>query len=337
MKKNILWGILISGLLFLTGCSSNQEDIIKKLTNKIEKMNSYHIEGILEVTNNETTYKYDIDVAYEEDENFRVSLKNQTNNHEQIILKNESGVYVLTPSLNKSFKFQSEWPYNNSQSYLYQTILEDIKKDKEAKSESTSNGYTITTTVNYSNNKELISQKIYLDKKANITKVEVLDKNGIVKIKMTYSKVDTKAKFDDDYFELSGNMNITKNEPSKTENKEETTAKIDDIVYPLYIPNNTYLESQDTMKTDSGERIILTFAGENPFTLIEETAKVEDNYATIPVYGDLEFINDSIGNITETTATWSSNGIEYYAVSDKLDKDELLQVVNSVNVLPVGK
>jgi len=38
----------------------------------------------------------------------RVSLKNKTNNHEQIILKNSDGVYVLTPSLNKSFKFQSD-------------------------------------------------------------------------------------------------------------------------------------------------------------------------------------------------------------------------------------
>ena len=32
---------------------------------------------------------------------------------EQIILKNDEGVYVLSPNLNKSFKFQSKRPYNN--------------------------------------------------------------------------------------------------------------------------------------------------------------------------------------------------------------------------------
>ena len=36
-------------------------------------------------------------------------------------------VRVLTPSLNKSFKFQSDWPYNNSQVYLLQTLLSDIQ------------------------------------------------------------------------------------------------------------------------------------------------------------------------------------------------------------------
>ena len=37
-------------------------------------------------------------------------------------------VRVLTPTLNKSFKFQSDWPYNNSQVYLLQTLLSDIQK-----------------------------------------------------------------------------------------------------------------------------------------------------------------------------------------------------------------
>lgn len=55
------------------------------------------------------------------------------NNHEQIILRNKDGVYVVTPSLNKSFKFQSEWPYNNSQVYLLQSIVDDIKDDEGKK------------------------------------------------------------------------------------------------------------------------------------------------------------------------------------------------------------
>ena len=29
---------------------------------------------------------------------------------------------MVTPSLNKSFKFQSDWPYNNSQVYLINSI-----------------------------------------------------------------------------------------------------------------------------------------------------------------------------------------------------------------------
>ena len=50
---------------------------------------------------------------------------------------------VVTPSLNKSFKFQSEWPYNNSQIYLLQPILMDLENDKNLKFEAKNNEYIL--------------------------------------------------------------------------------------------------------------------------------------------------------------------------------------------------
>ena len=35
----------------------------------------------------------------------------------------------MTPSLNKSFKFQSEWPYNSSQAYILSSLLKDLEND----------------------------------------------------------------------------------------------------------------------------------------------------------------------------------------------------------------
>ena len=46
-------------------------------------------------------------------------------------------VYVVTPSLNKSFKFQSEWPSNSSQSYLLNPLLNDVKTDSSTTLEET--------------------------------------------------------------------------------------------------------------------------------------------------------------------------------------------------------
>ena len=37
----------------------------------------------------------------------------------------------MTPSINKSFKFQSEWPTNSSQSYILEAILKDISNDAD--------------------------------------------------------------------------------------------------------------------------------------------------------------------------------------------------------------
>ena len=330
MKVKILCATILCCIL-ATGCfGKGNKDIVDTFTSKVENTKSYHVTGELEIINNEDSYRYDVEVSYKKDDFFRVSLKNQTNNHEQIILKNEEGVYVLTPSLNKSFKFQSEWPYNNSQSYLMQILVKDIKNDKSKTVEETSDQYIIHTTVNYANNKNLTNQKIYVDKNGNIEKVEVLNEEGIVRMKMTYKKVDMGATFDKDYFELSENMKTG-------ELTEETSTTIDDIIYPMYMPANTYLESQDIVKKENGERIILTFGGESPFMLVEETVSIEDDFVIIPVYGDPEMLMDTVGSVTDNSANWISNGIEYYAVSDTLDGEELLKVVQSISAIPIGK
>ena len=51
----------------------------------------------MEIVNNEEKYTYDVDVTFKKGNYYKVSLVNKENNHEQIILKNDDGVYVLTP------------------------------------------------------------------------------------------------------------------------------------------------------------------------------------------------------------------------------------------------
>ena len=314
----------------MTGCfGRGKKDVIKELEKKVDGLNSYYIKGELEIINNEDNYTYDVEVSYKKEDNFKVDLINKTNNHEQIILKNSEGVYLLTPSLNKSFKFQSDWPYNNSQIYLLQTLIKDIKNDEEKTIEETENGYKITTNVNYANNRNLTKQYIYADKNANITSVEIVNNNNITKMKMKFTKIDLGATYKDDYFDLNKNM---KNVETKS-----TIKTIEDIIYPMYMPENTYLKSQDTINLDDGERVILTFAGEKPFTLIEQTVSVTDDYEMTMIYGDPEILLDTIGSITDNSVSFISNGIEYYAVSEVLDQKQLLEVVNSISVLPVGK
>lgn len=334
MKKMFLVGMCILGIFLFCGCGKKTEkDILKELTKKIENSKGYHIVGELEIINSEYVYDYDVDVAYKDGDFFRVSLKNKTNNHEQIILKNKEGVYVLTPSLNKSFKFQSDWPYNNSQSYLFQTLLKDIKNDEEKLFESNDNEYIYITNVNYSNNKDLKKQKIYIDKDINITRVEVLTESDEVKMKMNFNNVDMDAKFDDDYFELKQNMTVSTAKIEET----QTTSKIQDIIYPMYIPANTYLTGQNVVNKDDGERVILTFSGEKPFIFVQETISYENEMSTIPVYGEPLILTDTIGALSDNSASWVSNNIEYYIVSDSLSQEELVSVVQSVSVMPVSK
>lgn len=95
MKRLGFLIFLIMMVIGLTGCEEdNETDIINKLDKKIEKTDGYQLTGTLKLLNNEETYLYNVEVAYSSEDKFRVSLINQNNNHEQIILRNEDGVYV---------------------------------------------------------------------------------------------------------------------------------------------------------------------------------------------------------------------------------------------------
>lgn len=340
--KKIFLGIFLC-LIFLTGCGKKSDgDVLKSYTSAVEKAKSYYLNGKMELVNNEDVYTYDISVSYEADDNYKIELVNTVNNHEQVILRNSEGVYVVTPSLNKSFKFQSDWPYNNSQVYLLSSLLDDINNDEERVFEIKDSEYVFTTRVNYPNSPKLEKQKIYFNANNLPTRVEVLDKDGNVEIKMVFNKIDLKADFNDTYFDLSSILDTeikeeNNEEQKNTETETKETATIDDIIYPMYLPTNTYLANQEKVKVDNGERLILTFAGDSSFVLVEETVSITNSPEIIPTYGEVELIGASLAVINDNSANWFSNGIEYYVVSDTMDSSEILEVAKSISVLPVGK
>jgi len=332
LKKRVIILLLLCAFL-LVGCGKvTEKDVLGEFSKKIEKTKGYIINGKMDIINNEDTYEYDVVVSYKTGDFFKVYLKNLSNNHEQIILKNNDGVYVVTPSLNKSFKFQSEWPYNNSQVYLLQSILDDIEDDDKRSFEEKDNMYIFTSLVNYPNNRKLSKQVVYIDKKYNVKEVNVLDDEGNLQIKMVFDSIDMNATFNNDYFELSKNIETT-----SEDTKVEDVAKIEDIIYPMYLPVNTYLANKDTVDMEKGERLILTFDGDNPFVLIEETVTYSDEHVIVPTFGEPELLIDTVASISDNSISWISNGIEYHVISDITDTQVLLEVARSISVIPVSK
>lgn len=384
MKKKLLFLIMIIGVFAISGCGKNSEsDVIKDLTKKINDSKAYYVDGTLEIVNNEDVYTYNVNVSYKEKDNYKVSLVNTVNNHEQIILRNSDGVYVVTPRINKSFKFQSDWPYNNSQVYLLGPLLDDITNDANRTFEKVNDGSKIIVAANYPNNSKLVKQEILLDKSNNIKKVTVFDNNGTAQITMKFNKIDLNSKFNDNYFDLkqiidikedntdnttnrennsdenknttdnkvednsttennntnvneNNNTNENKNEDKKSSETKQTSS-IEDVIYPMYIPANTYLSNKEKVSKDDGERLILTFDGDNPFMLIEETVTYEKEHLIVPTYGELEVMASTVAIVNDNSVNWIDNNIEYYVVSDKLSKSELLNIARSISVLPVSK
>ncbi len=332
MKKIIPLILLIASII-LTGCGKyDEKDIQKDLKKNMDKLSAYQLEGDLEIVNNDDVYSYKVNVSYKKEDNYKVSLTNKSNNYEQIILKNKQGVYVVTPSLNKSFKFQSDWPYSNSQIYLLNSIIDDINNDKEKTFKENKNDYTFITDVNYPNNKKLIKQKIKFNKKLKLKQVEVYDENNVPLMTLKVSNIDYSPTFKKNHFSVSEALKTT-----KTEESAKQTASLEDTIYPLVLPTNTKLVQEEKVEKDNGNRIIMTFDGDKPFLLVEETANIEEEMTIVPTYGEPFMLMDTFGSLTDNSLTWTTGGIEYYLVSDVMSQDELLEVAQSISVLPTMK
>ncbi len=363
MKKIFL--LIIAILLCVTGCGKfTKEDALKKLEKKINT-ESYTLKGTMQIISNEEKFDYSLTVNAYDKQFYKVALVNQTNNHEQVILKNEDGVYVITPALNKSFKFQSEWPNNSSQAYILENILKDLKDDTNMKFEETEEGYSLKSTVNYPNNTELSYQKVICDKDMKIQEIQVYDINDTVKISVVVNDLNYKAKLDKKDFLLediikedveTSDTNGTTCEGNNCDNKcqdseckdstcekekcEDITSSnvIDEIIYPLYIPNNTYLSNSEKIDLENGNRVILTFSGEKDFVLVEETSKVSNEFEVIPIYGDPQVMSTSVAAVGANSIYFSANNIDYYIASEEMSTEEMLNVASSLgnSVLVVG-
>ena len=323
MKKVLLLSFL---LFFLVGCSNrSQSKVTNNLIKKYKNSSGYKIVGDLEITNNDEVYNYNVTSTYDKRNGFyKIVFVNKSNDFEQIILKNSDGVFLLSPSLNKSFKFNSNWPYNNSQLYLFETLINDIKSTNDLKFEFKDNKYIYYTNVNYPNNRKLVKQKIIFDEKLKPNMVCVYDKDNKVIMKYMINKFSLNPSFDKDYFTL----NIEKNEDEDS-NTEKTMA-LDDIVYPLFLPSGTKLVDEKKVDKDNGQRVIMTYDGEKSFLLVEETLDVFNDFMVIPSYGEPLQLMDTIGVMTDNSLSWSSGNIEYYLVSDVMGKDELIEIAQSI-------
>lgn len=337
MKKlNLSLKLMVFGLivLVLAACGEkSQEDVVGELQKNVEEMSGYKAVAEMSMNTGQEEQKFNIDIWHQKEDFYRVALTSEADEKgSQIILKNEEGVFVLTPALEKSFKFQTEWPNNGSQPYLYQSLVEDIAGDEEATFESTENSYIFKTKTNYQSNNNLPFQEIHFNKENYTpTLVKVLDKdeNALVEVKFTNFEMD--PTFNKDDFSMEKNMaSNDKSKETSAEVEEDTAENVLEVVMPEFTAGAEVKEQRE-VELENGERIISTFAGEKHFTLIQERLDVVPTLSSPQeVEGDIVNLGNTIAALDENKIEWNYNGVNYKLASEELTKEELIQVAQSV-------
>ena len=316
--------VLLLFCMFLTGCGKNDEkNILKEIRKDFDKSSGYQLSGDLSVQNNDDIYQYRVNVSYLKDHYYKVELTNINNNHTQVILKNDDGVYVLTPSLNKSFRFQSDWPYQNSQIYLLDAILRDLEEDEKRVLTKQDDLYIFQANVHYPNNSKLTTEKVTFSKNLKLKNVKVYDENGVEVMAIVFDSIKYSPKLKKEDFAID--TIITPEEEVMNE-----IGALEDVIYPLFVPDGTKLVAEEKIAKTNGERVIMNYDGEKSFLLVEETADVFQEFTVIPSFGEPYHLMDTLGVITDNSLSWSSGGVDFYLVSDVMNKEELVEVAQSI-------
>src|SRR4051794_11804790 len=118
--RRVTWvvAVVMCVALVLAGCGMGKKDagsIVKDLDHVMGKSSSYQASGSMILNTGQQPQEYQVEVAFSPEHFYRISLTNATKDVTQIVLRNEEGVFVLTPHLKKSFRFQSDWPENQGQ------------------------------------------------------------------------------------------------------------------------------------------------------------------------------------------------------------------------------
>ena len=323
MKKKIMIiaaaAVVVIAFLFLFLREKPFED---RLQQTLGSLNSYLLEGVMEVAEGEDTKSYDVSVKYlkqDDQDYFRVAMKDSGMNQEQEIIRNAEGVFVVTPTLNQIFKFQGNWPSNSLKPYLLQSMRE-IAADESAQIEQTEEGYQISAGVTYPNNRNFTQQEMVFSDDLKIKSVQIFDDDHVLQMKMLFSKVDYEPGLTAEDFQV----------PQQLE-KETAAEPITDEDLPL-MPMETFgavLSNSSVVENDGKIQYVLEYTGEKNFTIVEEVAESEETTQTIIMSGSLVDGLNMVGRYDGNHMT-SLNGGGFEV---KMGEEEMSAVLQSMQVV----
>lgn len=360
--------IVIVSSLVLAACGKKDADgVVKDLDKVVTQLESYQGSGTMTLYTSDKPQEYKVEVWYQTPSFYRIALTNAQKDVTQIVLRNEQGVYVLTPSLNKSFRFQSDWPENQGQVYLYQTLARSILSDSSRQFQSDKDSYIFEVAANY-NTHALVRQKIWLAKNNYAPKqVQVSDAAAKVVVEVKFDKFDFDAKFDKNSFDMQHNLDAAAKDAkgtllevdengmlveksasdgnaAQTGGAEASSGETEGtdvpaapalsepfgVIIPTYLPDGVVYEDDKVVEGSERSTVLLRYDGTYQFTL-SETRSPDRTASLVP--GELIDLGFTVGLLTGEelqTLTWTVDGLEFRIASENLPVNEMVKIAASM-------
>lgn len=314
--------LVIGGGICLKMTSHSYKDVLKDA----KKVNSYEYVTQMEMLENDELKTFQVTSTYaclDDQDFYKVELYDKSINLSQVIVRNDEGVFVLTPSLNQAFKFQSDWPNNSPKPYIYDSLIAFLE---EGEREKTKEGYQVVGDIEFQNDKRIKSQEIIFDKNLYPMRVMLYDENGenIVKCETTSFKVNLKLSKDDFKSEL-----LMK---ADTSSYKQVSSLLP--MYPVSLMGSV-LEKEEVSTIDENLNHILKFTGNKTFTIVQTPLNVSDDLQITQIDSEMIELLDGFAYTSHDQMTLISSGVVSSIYSNDLSEEEKLSVLSSMQTSQV--
>ncbi|MCL6443859.1 MAG: outer membrane lipoprotein carrier protein LolA, partial [Alicyclobacillus sp.] len=323
--KATAW-VLAVGLVIgvAAGCGLNgKSDMVSKLQTEQQQLttNNYTSTATMTVQMDNAAQTYHIQTWYESPDVYKIALGDANKNINQIIVHNQNGMFIVSPALQKVFRFNGNWAQNQGHIYLYDQILSQIIQSKDAKM-TKQNGLYVFDVPMSSTNDVVTKEHVEIDARTMYPKRVILyDNQNKAVVTIDFKDFKTNVKFDaaNDF------------DPHKLVSEKTTKPTMTRLVDFGYIePDVTFGDKLSIWYPSSEDDTLLRYAGDKSFTLDEwrPTSGVDGllNAQLVDLFG-VPAMYTGTNNVHQLI--WVNNGVEFALTSSKLSLDEMRDVAIS--------
>ncbi|QSO47000.1 LolA family protein [Alicyclobacillus mengziensis] len=318
--------ILAMGLAvgLVAGCGTpSTKNVVSKLQTQAEELDATNYQSTAKMTvqMDSGSQTYYIVTSYDSPNTYKIALGDSNQQINQIIVRNPNGMFIVSPSLQKVFRFNGNWAQNQGHIYLYDQILQQIVNSKNVKMAKSGNNLTFTMPVT-SQNDVVTTQKVELAQGTFAPKkVVLLNKQDQAVVTIDFQTFKQGVKF------TSAEFDPQKLASSGTATKT-TMASTSQFGY--IEPLQTLGDKLDLQQPQSAEDMLMRYSGPYGFTL--EEWRPSAGVAGLPsaqlvdLYGVPGILSGS-GNAHQLT--WLNNGVEFSLTSSKMTLNQMREVAMS--------
>lgn len=323
MKKIFLSLFIITSLILFVSCKKT-DNIDESFAQIVNDLSSYKLVGKLESNFPSGTKECVVTVYYKKPNMFRVELLNPNSVESQIMVKNNDGVHVIIPSINKTFKVNSSWPNNSSYPYLLHSLANDIISDDNILSTKEGNYTVLELKAKLFNKDDGNTQKITFNENNLPEEVNVYNKNKELLTKFKITSIEKNATLEDSLFNTNETL-----ETLNTYYQDNPLTFDRTINYPTYYPEGTSL-SQEVISGDASNKFaIMTFAGTKNYTITQKYLNNNEDVCVEYLNGDIYINAGSFVFVNENNITFYNEGIQYTIASNDIEVMEMIKMGDS--------